>query len=73
MKTAEVGVLMLRVIVTLFVFERSRPRNLGNDRFGYGSGTVARVSVRCKEGRGEHAEKHDSAKQQREQLLDVLH
>ena len=66
---------MLRVIVTVpvLVFERSLPCDFGNDRFGYGSGTVARVSVRCKEGRGEHAEKHDSAKQQREQLFDVLH
>ena len=66
---------MLRVIVTVpvFVFERSLPCDFGNDRFGYGSGTVARVSVRCKEGRGKHAEKHDSAKQQREQLFDVLH
>ena len=67
--------LMRRVIVTVpvFVFERSLPCDFGNERFGYGSGTVARVSVRCKEGRGEHAEKHDSAKQQREQLFDVLH
>lgn len=66
---------MLRVIVTVpvLVFERSLPCDFGNDRFGYGSGTVARVSVRCKEGCGEHAEKHDSAKQQREQLFDVLH
>ena len=65
--------LICRSVMAVFVFERSLPCDFGNERFGYGSGTVARVSVRCKEGCGEHAEKHDSAKQQREQLFDVLH
>ena len=39
---------MLRVFVTVLIFERSLPCDFGNDRFGYGSGTVARVSARCK-------------------------